>query len=178
MVFWVEIDKNVIDMIPSGKERTKFRYENGPLRFQIPRGMCTWGVSAYKSLQVDLSNEEFAEWWRDLETQLCPREPFNTNLKGAALRLKIDDVTYIFDQNSKQVTLDIREGLFRGQEMSCIIDVDSTYFFNGSWGLTCRVYQLKLYDPIPAPETASVPPVPSDDAAPAFQKGTCAFLPV
>ena len=162
-------------MIPSGKERTKFRYENGPLRFQIPRGICTWGVSAYKSLQVDLSNEEFAEWWRDLETLLCAREPFNTNMKGAALRLKIDDVTYIFDENSKQVTLDIREGLFRGQEMSCIIDVDSTYFFNGSWGLTCRVYQLKLYGPV---ETVSAPQAPSADAAPAFQKGTCAFLSV
>jgi hypothetical protein len=96
-------------------------------------------------------------------------------MKGAALRLKIDDVTYIFDENSKQVTLDIREGLFRGQEMSCIIDVDSTYFFNGSWGLTCRVYQLKLYGSL---ETVSAPQAPSDDAAPAFQKGTCAFLDV
>ena len=167
MVFWSEIDPSQIEMLASTKDRTKFRYQGGPLRFQIPRGLCTWGVSAYKSLQIDLSNEAFIEWWKDLETQLCPREPFNSNLKGgSALRLKIDDVTHIFDLNSKQVALDIKEGLFRGKEVSCIIDVESTYFFNGSWGLTCRVYQLKVY---------------GEDEEPCervLAKGSCAFLDV
>jgi hypothetical protein len=128
--------------------------------------MCTWGVSAYKSMNVDVSNQDFIKWWRDLEAQLCVSEPFNSNLKGASLRLKIDDSVYIFDENSKQVCPEIREGLFRGQEVSCLIDVDSTYFFNGNWGLTIRVYQLK---------TLSEAAVENDEET-VLPKGSCAFL--
>ena len=168
MVFWSEIDKNLIETTTIGKDRTKFRYGDGPLRFQIPRGLCTWGVSAFKSLQIDLSNQEFMDWWRDLETRLCPQGPFNSNLKGNSIRLKIDEASYIFDENAVQITPEVREGLFKGQELSCLIDVDSTYFFNGNWGLTVRVYQARVYGGDDAPcESAPVSALP---------KGICAFL--
>jgi hypothetical protein len=169
MVMWTDVDKNLIEIVPGLKDRIKFKYQGGPLRFQIPRGMCTWGVSAYKSFQVDLSNQEFMTWWRDLETQLCSQEPFNSNLKinqsgTPSLRLKIDEATYIFDKNSKQVTPEIKEGLFRVQEVSCLVDVESTYFFNGTWGLTCRASQVRFYSEETAPE-------------PTFSLKGCAFLP-
>lgn len=166
MVLWSDINTSLIDTTVTGKDRTRFRYDGGPLRFQIPRGMCTWGVSAYRSLNIDLSNPDFIQWWRDLETQLCTSTPFNSNLKGASLRLKIDDSAYIFDENSKQICPEIREGLFRGQEVACMIDIDSTYFFNGNWGLTVRVYQLK---------TLSAPDEECTEES-ALPKGTCAFL--
>ena len=172
MVFWNETEIDNIETVLTGRERTKFRYNGGPLRFQIPRGMCTWGVSAYRSLNIDVPNPEFIAWWRDLEARLCTNTPFNSNLKDASLRLKIDEASYIFDQNSKQICPDIREGLFRGQEVSCIIDIDSTYFFNGNWGLTVRIYQLKtLSDPVIAPSV--VESAPSEISLP---KGICAFL--
>jgi len=185
MVLWSDIDRSLIECVPTGKEPGKFRYRYGTsaLRFQIPRGLSTWGVSSFKSMNVDISNPEFIAWWRELEAQLCPvveGVPFNSNLKGgpggSSLRIKVDDATYIFDENTTQVTPEVREGLFRGQELSCLIDIESNYFFNGSWGLTVRASQVKTYGgdaqmncPVDEPETAS--PVP------AFVAGRCAFLP-
>ena len=175
MVLWSYItDKIVIDTTPWGKEgRVKIGYEGGPLRFQIPRGKSKWGVSAYKSFQLSLNHPDFIAWWKDLETFLCPQEPFNSNLKLNELRLKIDDATYIFDENSKQVSPEVREGLFRGQELSVMVDVDSTYFFNGTWGLTCRAAQIRYYG---EPEEES--PRPAETNAPVLTPGVCAFLPI
>jgi len=185
MVLWVDIDRSLIECVPTGKEPGKFRYRlgrpdgsPGPLRFQIPRGMCTWGLSAYKSMNVELSSPEFISWWKELETQLCPVVPFNSNLKGkpSALRVKVDDATYIFDENSKQVTPGVQEGLFRGQELSCLIDIESNYFFNGAWGLTVRASQVKTYGG--GPTESDEPDEPATAAAPGpILSGRCAFLP-
>jgi hypothetical protein len=148
--------------------------------------MCTWGVSGYKSFQIELNDPNFIQWWRSLEAQLCPAAasgdslspPFNSNLKKGAepehsLRIKIDDSVYIFDQNSKQINPDVKEGLFRGQELSCLIDIDSTYFYNGNSGLTIRAYQIKTLS-----EGESVPPVEEEAPPVALTPGVCAFLPV
>lgn len=171
MVIWSDLDIKSIVVESGAKDKSKFKYENGPLRFQIPRGMCTWGVSAYKSLQLDLSTPEFFEWWRSLETTLCPQEPFVSNLKdGKSLRLKIDEGVYIFDSNSKQVTPEIMEGLFKGAELSCIIEIGSNYFFKDNWGLTVRIYQVKYYNE-PEAVVTHVAPVESG-----LQKGVCAFI--
>jgi len=174
MVLWSEItDKNVIDSAPWGKEgRAKFSLDGGPMRFQIPRGRCKWGISAYKSFQLTVQNPDFIAWWKDLETFLCPQEPFNSNLKLNELRLKIDDATYIFDENSKQVNPEVREGLFRGQDLSVLVDIDSTYFFNGNWGLTVRAAQIRFYGTAEE-ETAR----PAETGPPVLTPGVCAFLP-
>lgn len=176
MVFWSEVDVTQIEATQTRQEKSKYSLNGGPLRFQAPRGMCTWGVSAYKSFQIDISNQKFMDWWRALERQLLPQvldgtAPFNSNLKGATLRIKVDEATYIFDKESKQVSPEVREGLFRGQELSCLIDIESSYFYNGNWGLTVRAYQVKCYgEEYAAEETAAEP-------TPAWEKGTCAFLP-
>ena len=178
MVLWSDIDASSIEMI-SIKDKTKFRYQGGPLRFQVPRGMCTWGVSGYKSFQIELTDPNFIQWWRDLEAQLCPvasggpSPPFNSNLKEGVLRIKIDDAVYIFDQNSKQINPDVKEGLFRGQELSCLIDIDSTYFYNGNYGLTVRVYQVKTLTDAPTTET---PTAAAPEESFSLAKGVCAFL--
>ena len=159
------------------KDKTKFRYQGGPLRFQVPRGMCTWGVSGYKSFQIELTDPNFIQWWRSLEAQLCPvasggpSPPFNSNLKEGVLRIKIDDAVYIFDQNSKQINPDVKEGLFRGQELSCLIDIDSTYFYNGNLGLTIRAYQIKTLSEAEDDDAPDEEPI-------ALTPGVCAFLPI
>jgi hypothetical protein len=175
MVFWNEIDRMTIDWDPFGKEngRWKYRLGRGPLRFQVPRGRCVWGVSAYKTLQVEVTDAAFIKWWKDLESQVCPQGPFNSNLKldrdgSYSLRIKIDEATYIFDQNSKQVEPEVKEGLFRGQDLSCLVEIHSNYFFQGSWGLTVRAYQVKHYG---GGEETLVEEVSSP-----LRKGTCAFL--
>lgn len=169
MVLWCDVDTSRIEVLPAAKERSKYKYQGAPLRFQIPRGRCTWGVSAYKSLQVDMSNPEFLGWWRSLETTLCPMEPFASNLnKSAQLRVKVDDATYVFDSTSLQVTPEMREGLFRGQELSCLLEIDTNYFFNGNWGLTVRAAQIRYYEE-PSDECETVDERP-------LAKGVCAFL--
>jgi hypothetical protein len=168
-------------MVATTKDRTRFRYKGGPLRFQVPRGLCTWGVNSYKSFQVSVSDPDFIQWWRALEAQLCQATPFNSNLKEGLLRIKIDDSVYIFDQNSKQINPEVREGLFRGQELSCLIDVDSTYFYNENWGLTIRAYQVKtLTEGTP---DGGIPDAGNDAQAfpetpVALTPGVCAFLPI
>jgi len=170
MVFWNEIDRMMIDWSQFGKEEGRWKYKlgSGPLRFQVPRSKCTWGVSSYKSFQIDISDPKFIEWWKELESQLCPQEPFSSNIKNGTLRIKIDDATYIFDENSKQVSPMVEEGLFKGQDLSCLIDIESNYFFKGTWGLTVRAYQVKYYGSPP-------PEIPEEDV-PTFKKGVCAFI--
>ena len=173
MVLWSDVDPSAIEMVPIGKERHKFRLMGETLRFQIPRGFCAWGVSQYKSMNLEIRNQDFLKWWKDLETQLCPQEPFKSNISvTTGLRLKIDEASYIFDENSKQVNPDLREGLFRGQELSCMVDVESTYFFNGTWGLTCRAVQVRFYG-------AEAPTKIADENVTAtfsLPRGHCAFL--
>ena len=168
MLFWNQVETLKIDVVPHTKDRSKYTLNGKPLRFQLPRSMCKWGVSAYKAFQVEISNEEFLTWWKDMESKLCVQEPFVSNLKGTSLRIKIDDSTYIFDENSKQVLPDVQEGLFREQELSCIVDVDSNYFYNGNWGLIVRAYQVLYYG---TPVVSEAP-----TAGPVLQKGVCAFL--
>jgi hypothetical protein len=167
MVFWSDVDLNSIEFQTGSKDRTRFRYQDGPLKFQIPKGVCTWGVSQYKTFNIDVDHPEFIQWWRSLEAHLCPQEPFKSNLTGNSLRVKIDDSAYIFDSESKQVVPEITEGLFKGSELSCMVYVDSTYFFNATWGLTVRAYQLRFYE--------SNEPV-SDAETFSLQKGVCSFL--
>jgi hypothetical protein len=168
MVLWSDVEKNLIDAQPSGREKSRYTLEGKTLRFQIPRGLCKWGVSAYKSFNLDVAHPDFIEWWCELERRLCPQEPFKSNLQSGSLRIKVDDATYIFDENSKQVSPDVREGLFRGQELSCMVDIESNYFFNGNWGLTVRAYQIRFY--------GEQEPEPSSSAPPVLTKGICAFL--
>jgi hypothetical protein len=170
MVLWNDVDKNLIEVHPTGKEKSRFVIDGKPLRFQLPRGLCQWGASAYKSLNIEITNRDFVEWWCELERRICPQEPFKSNLQCGSLRIKIDDGTYIFDENSKQVSPEIREGLFRGQELSCLIDIESNYFFNGNWGLTVRAYQVRFYGPEMSAQSLTA------SAAPVLPKGICAFL--
>ena len=73
-------------------------------------------------MNLDLMGlDDFIKWWTELETHLCLQEPFKSNLgPGPSLRLKIDEATYVFDKDAKQINPDIREGLFRGQELSVL----------------------------------------------------------
>jgi hypothetical protein len=50
--------------------------------------------------------------------------------------------------------------------------VNSTYFFNGTWGLTCRAAQIRYYGE-PAEETPR-----SAETATVLTPGVCAFLPI
>lgn len=170
MVLWNELDINQIDVVPTTKDKVKFSYKGGPLRFQIPRGTCSWGVNSYRSMQVELTDTEFIEWWRRLETHLCSKEPFSSNMRASSLRIKIDDSAYVFDKEAKQINPEVKEGLFRGQDVACLIEIVSTYFFNENWGLTIRIYQIKTL-------TDEEPSCEDEPMIAEISRGECAFLP-
>ena len=172
MVLWSDVSKDVIDVVPGVKDKSKYLYDGKPLRFQVPRGTCTWGVSQYKSFNIDIKNPEFTAWWTELERRLCPQEPFKSNMANGSLRIKIDEATYIFDENSKQVVPEVREGLFRGQELTCLIDIESNYFFNNVWGLTIRASQIRFY----GTEQPSAVAMTTPAEVSVLAKGVCAFL--
>ena len=75
---------------------------------------------------------------------------------------------------------ELKEGLFRGQELSCIVEIESNYFFNGTWGLTCRANQVKMYGscvesgPDEGRDERDRNEVSGQNVA--FQKGVCAFI--
>lgn len=116
-------------------------------KFQIPRGVCTYGLGSYKTIDVELADLEFIDWWRAVETSFAAGlEPFKSNMKGARLRLKVDDDTYVFDADRKLKTPDMKEGLWRGAQLSCMVEICGIYFFNGEYGFTCRAKQIMVYD--------------------------------
>lgn len=140
---WSSIDTSQIEIIQVRK--TSFVYKSKPLQFQIPRGFCKYGVGSFKSFQVQIDDLRFIEWYQQLEKQLCTSEPFASNLKDNILRIKIDDSTFVFDKDKNQEIPEIVEGLFQGDSVSCMITIDSSYFYNDIYGLVVKAKQVRYY---------------------------------
>jgi hypothetical protein len=125
------------------------------LRFQIPRGLCQYGRSEYKTINVEIGNKAFITWWREMEGKLCQGEPFNSNLKGTSLRLKLEDDVPVFDDQRNYIGSYTKTGDGAGKQISCLIEISGVYFFNNQYGLTVKCVQLMAY--------ADEPPTESDD---------------
>lgn len=127
------------------KDKVKFSYSGKPFKFQIPRGISHYGLSNFKSINVEIGQLEFNEWWTSLERHLCAAEPFKSNLSNGSLRIKMDDKTLVFNQDKILTFPSMEEGVFKGQEMSFQIEIDGTYFFNDVYGLVVRATQVVYY---------------------------------
>ena len=157
---WNDVNLNDIETTYS---RGMARFSG--LKFQIPRGLCQYGLSEYKSINVEIGNKAFIDWWRELESKLCTSEPFNSNLKGASLRIKVEDGTPVFDSERTYKGSFTTAGEGSGKELSCMIEITGVYFFNNNYGLTVKCSQIMTYDPAPEEEVVAVPPLSliSDD---------------
>lgn len=141
---WRTTDLTTVTHAAGRNGTTKFSVDGKPFRFQIPRGKVLFGgLSGYKSITIETS-DEFAEWWRnDLETALAAGlSPFKSNMTGINLRLKVDPSTQVFDANRQIKFPELTEGTFAGWNVTCIAEIVGTYFFQETFGLTCRIYQL------------------------------------
>jgi len=141
---WASLDLTDVTHAGCRNGTTKFSVGTKPLRFQIPRGRVLFGgLSGYKSITVE-TTDQFAEWWRtELEPALAPGlSPFKSNMTGKNLRLKVDTSTQVFDLNRNIKFPELVEGAFAGMTVSCIVEIIGTYFFQEMHGLTCRIYQL------------------------------------
>jgi len=129
----------------TGRTRPKFSLAGlGPLKFQLPRGVCQWGVNTeYRSFQVSIPDEDFVNWYEILEKKLCSDVPFSSNLKAGVLRLKVDDGTLFFKADGTLVA-DGAERM-KGADVSCIMEIPGSYHFNDKYGLTCRATQVRIW---------------------------------
>jgi hypothetical protein len=142
---WNEVSLDDVEIEPgTGRARPKFTLGGGPLKFQLPRGVCQWGVNPeYKSFQVSVPDEAFASWYETLEKKLCSETPFSSNLRAGQMRLKVDDGTLFFRADGT-LLVDGAERM-KGADVSCIMEIPGSYHFNDKYGLTCRATQVRIW---------------------------------
>ncbi|NBS71497.1 hypothetical protein EBT31_21695 [bacterium] len=140
-MFWNEVDFSQIEKKDGRAGRQSFLYNGKPFRFQIPEARCVWGLSEYKSVSMEM-DEEFQNWFQTLEKHIGKPEPFSSNLRDGLLRVKLDEYTQVFDSDRKLDLRERTEGAFRDCKLKCIMEVSGMYYFNGTYGLTCRIYQM------------------------------------
>ena len=140
---WNEVNMEDI-VIETGKGRPKFGLGTGPLKFQLPRANCIWGYNPeYKSFQISITDCAFIEWYRALENLLCRDTPYRSNLKDGQLRLKADDSTLFFGSDGGMLP-DGPERM-KGADVSCIMEISGSYFFQEVYGLTCKASQVRIW---------------------------------
>lgn len=159
-MLWYDLTFDTIEFGGGRNGTTKFIVNGRPLRFQIPKSKILYGgVSSFKSITLE-TTDEFAYWWQNkLEPALCEGlVPFKSNLNGRNLRLKIDSSSHIFDSNRQIKFPEISEGVFANQTVTCIAEISGTYYFQDTYGLVCRVYQMleheNLHETAAAEDTA------------------------
>jgi hypothetical protein len=147
-MLWSDLQTIDIEYAAGRTGTTKFSiYEGRPLRFQIPKGRVLYnGLSEFKSITIDMP-PEFTHWWRNVfETAVASGlEPFNSNVyRDGSFRVKVDKSTQIFSPERQIQFPELNEGLFRNENVTCIIEVVGTYFFKETFGLTCRAHQILI----------------------------------
>jgi hypothetical protein len=144
---WNEVNLDDV-CIETGRGRPKFGLAGGPLKFQLPRGACQWGYNPeYKSFQLSVCDASFIEWFRALEQKLCAETPYRSNLKDGQMRMKADDSTLFFGSDGGMLP-DGPERM-KGADVSCIMEISGSYFFQEVYGLTCRATQVRIWNEVP-----------------------------
>lgn len=113
-------------------------------RIQIPK-LKVIGMNEYGKMEMEVT-DEFLELWKDIDEE-CKEYatlPWSENPKDGKFRVKIDEKTHIFNSRTELVT----DPKFVGRFVTCIIEIQSVYSFKGFSGITCRIHQLKIHDPI------------------------------
>lgn len=140
-MFWNDV---VIEEIKV--DNKKITYKNEPLRFQLPRGYCEYGISDHKSINVRILNDDFSNWFKRLEKHILPTvENIESNFNEDTIRIKIvEGFTQVFDSNN----VFMMDGhTFVNSDVDVLLDVSSWYSpfkdFN-KYGLVCKVYQIRV----------------------------------
>ena len=144
---WTEVDLTTLSF--AGKKGGGTRVTNAdgtPLRFQIPTGRVMYnGLSDFKSVTIEVPID-FVQWWTTkLESEIASGcEPFRSNVKDGGLRVKVDASTHFFNESKKSTFPALDEGAFKGDTVSCIIEVSGVYYFQDVYGLIVRAHQVVL----------------------------------
>ncbi len=135
-MFWKDVDVESVSI---------------PVRFQIPRGFCEYGVGSFGSVTIQLNSEEnnkFFDWFKRLEDHLVKDQSIfesNVNRENGTIRLKyVDGFTQVFDSDSVYV-MDGQNTL-ANCNVDALVEVSSFYEnFKGRSGLVCKLFQAKVF---------------------------------
>lgn len=144
-MLWKDVDFSLIQKEPGRNGRQSINYNGRPFRFQIPDGIVEWGLSEYNSLTIDIPDPDFHIWFHSLEEHIGTPQPFSSILKDR-MRIKIEDYSMIFDQDKRLDETERKLGDFQGCKVRCIIEITGMYYFNETYGLTCKMYQMMYED--------------------------------
>jgi hypothetical protein len=156
-MLWHEIDFTKIKKVPGSRGGYDIKYNDEPLKFQIPLGRCNYGFNEFTndrgnvmySMNIDYaSHPSFQNWFGDLEDAIGAPEPFVSNFKDDNLRVKIEETTLIMNWVQQVENVNIQEGTLRDCELLAIIEIPSVYYFKEQYGLTIRASQIRYkYEP-------------------------------
>jgi hypothetical protein len=124
-----------------------------PLRFQIPKVYSESDISEFGTVYVQFQNQEFIEWFKNMEKTMCCEFPtFDSKIdQGDGFHIKcVQGFTQYFDSRYNLIFEDNPPSL-RNKELECIIDVSKYGPFNGKYGVSIKLYQVRLI-PQPQPE--------------------------
>lgn len=123
-----------------------------PIRFQIPRGYSEYGLSQYNQITLNMGPDQaqFLEWFRNLEKKLigyniAPGFALESRVKEEtnAITVKyVDGFSQVFD--SKDILM-IDGHSFKECELDCIVEIDKVYSLNGNTGITCKIFQTRIF---------------------------------
>lgn len=112
-----------------------------PMRFQIPRGYSEYGVSDFGQILLGVNNQDFLDWFKNLENTLIKEQPIESRVKENSISLKyVDGFTQIFDSSNQYQC----ECNLENSELDCLVDVDRVYNLNGKYGITCKIFQVRV----------------------------------
>ena len=111
-------------------------------KFQIPKMRVLNFYPEYGTLELE-TNSKFINLWKPIEDECKTYATleWRSSLADGRFRIKIDERTHIFDENSKLVP-EIPQLV--NKFVTCIIELKSVYAFKGVSGISMRVHQLKI----------------------------------
>jgi hypothetical protein len=116
-----------------------------PLRFQIPRGYSEYGLSQYNQITLGIFDTQFLEWFRNLEKKLVGDSvgSLESRVKEHSITIKyVDGFSQVFDSSD---ILMIDGHSFVECELDCLVEIDKVYSLNGNTGITCKIFQTRVF---------------------------------
>lgn len=115
-----------------------------PKKLQIPK-MRICNVFEYGTLELEITDDSFLEKWIDMENECKAYANFDwkSNIIDKKFRIKYDEKTHIFDENSKLIH-EVPD--LYNKCITCIIELRSVYNFKNFSGISCRIHQMKVFN--------------------------------
>lgn len=144
--------------------------EIGPTKWNADFSMSGWNeennyikkfynfLKEIETLVIDYVKENSLEIFGMVIDPKNINNMFNSNIKEGGnydpkFRVKVDTDSHsiikphIFDIHENNITGEVSKGLYKGYTGVSVVELTSVYFLNKKFGLTWKMYQMKVYEP-------------------------------